>query len=327
MEAIITIAQRGEPLVSLDDRLSFSTTVPRHLVHRRSVAEVLLTDWRHVGENAFVCAAQWPRSHSFYRVRNGRHDPLLLAETIRQVGLLLCHDAFQMSTTDQFLMRRMIYDADLDGLRAGVAPAEIVIAVRVQRTRRRTRSTSAVRLDVEFFRDEDLIGQGAGWVVCIEPRLYYRIRSSQCPQATSGEPRPAPLPPADVGLLEPEDVVLGHCFAPGKWPLRILTEHPVLFDHPLDHAPGMLSLEGMRQASRAALGWPNAHLTACEATFLRLIELNQPSSITASVLRRSADSASALMTITQAGCVAAQGIVTITNISSGAPRPGTPRAA
>lgn len=325
MEAIITIAQRGGPLVSLDDRLSFSTTVPRHLVHRRAVAEVLLTDWRRVSENAFVCAAQWSRSHSFYRVRNGRHDPLLLAETIRQVGLLLCHDAFQMSTTDRFLMRRMIYDADLDGLRAGVAPAEIVIAVRAQRTR--TRSTSAVRLDVEFFRDEDLIGQGAGWVVCIEPRLYHRIRSSQCPQATSGEPRPAPLPPADVGLLEPEDVVLGHCFAPWKWPLRILTEHPVLFDHPLDHAPGMLSLEGMRQAGRAALGWPNAHLTACEATFLRLIELNQPSSISASVLRRSADSASALMTITQAGCVAAQGIVTITNISSEAPRPGTPRAA
>lgn len=327
MEASTTIARQGEPLVSLGDRLSFSATVPRHLVHRRAVAEVLLTDWRRISENAFVCAAQWPRSHSLYRVRNGRHDPLLLAETIRQAGLLLCHAAFQVSTKYRFLMQRMIYDADLDGLRAGVAPAEIVIAVRTQQTRRRTRSTSAVRLDVEFLRDEDVIGQGAGWVVCIEPRLYHRIRSPQCPQATSGELRPAPLPPADVGLLEPDDVVLGHCFAPGKWPLRIPTEHPVLFDHPLDHAPGMLSLEGMRQAARAALGWPNAHLTACEATFLRLIELNQPSSISTSVLRRSADSARALMTITQADCVAAQGIVTITNISAEDPQPGTPRAA
>jgi 2-oxo-3-(phosphooxy)propyl 3-oxoalkanoate synthase len=309
----VTLLDRVEQ-VSHHDRLSFSSTVARHLVHRRAVSEVLLTDWYRTGVNAFVCAAQWSRSHSFYRVRNGRHDPLLLAETIRQAGLLLCHEAYQISLEHRFLMDRMIYDADLDGLRAGATPAEIVLVVQVQELRRRTRLASALRLDVEFLRDKVLIGRGTGWVRCLEPLLYQRVRSPQCPQLTLREQQPAPVPPADVGLLESDDVVLGHCWQPGEWPLRILTEHPVLFDHPLDHVPGMLGLEGMRQASRAALGWPNAQLTACDITFLRFIDLGAPSSVRATVRQRSTASASLMMLLAQAGDTAAQGSVTITTL-------------
>lgn len=297
------------------DRLSFSTTVPRHLVHRHAVSEVLLTDWCRTGADAFVCAAQWSRRHSFYRVHDGRHDPLLLAETIRQAGLLLCHEAYQMPPEHSFLMDRMTYDADLDGLTVGAAPAEIVLVVRAQELRRRTRSVSVVRFDVEFFRDEAPIGRGAAWVRCVEPRLYKRIRSSKCPQVTLREQQPTPVPPAEVGVIEADDVVLGHCWQPGEWPLRILTEHPVLFDHPLDHVPGMLGLEGMRQASRAALGWPNGQLTTCDITFSRFVELGEPSSVRAKVRQRSATSASMLMVLAQAGHAVAQGTVTITNVA------------
>ena len=224
----ITMLDRVDELVSQRDRLSFSATVARHLVHRRAVSEVLLTDWRRTGADAFVCAAQWSRSHSFYRVRNGRHDPLLLAETIRQVGLLLCHEAYQVPSEHRFLMDRMAYDADLDGLWAGAAPAEIVVVVRAQELRRRTRSASALRLDVEFLRDDAPFGWGAGWVHCIGPLMYQRIRSPQCPQATARQQQPPPVPPAEIGLHEADDVVLGQCWQPGEWPLRILTEHPVL---------------------------------------------------------------------------------------------------
>lgn len=313
MDTITVLGRVGE-LVSQGDRLSFSSTVPRHLVHRRAVSEVLLTDWCQAGVNVFVCAAQWSRSHSFYRVRNGRHDPLLLAETIRQVGLLLCHEAYQTPPEHRFLMDRMMYDVDLAGLTAGAAPAEIVLVVRVQETRRRTRSVRILQFDVEFFRDGVELGQGTGWVRCIEPLLYKRIRSPQSPQVTSRAQRPAPVPPAEVGLLESDDVVLGHCWQPGEWPLRILTEHPVLFDHPLDHVPGMLGLEGIRQASRAVLGWPSAQLTTCDIRFSRFIELGEPSSVRATVRQRSAACASLLMVLAQGGHTAAQGSVTITNI-------------
>ncbi len=319
----ITVPSEAEK-GSRRDRLSFSATVSRHLVHRRAVCEVLLTDWCRTGVNAFVCAAQWSRSHSFYRVRNGRHDPLLLAETIRQVGLLLCHEAYQIPPEHRFLMDRMAYEADLDGLRAGGAPAEIVLVVRAQELRRRTRSASAVRLDVEFLRDETPVGRGSGWVRCLDPLLYQRIRSPQCLQETVREQQPAPLPPAEVGLLEADDVVLGHCHQPGEWPLRILTEHPVLFDHPLDHVPGMLALEGMRQASRAILGWPHAQLTTCDITFSRFVDLDEPSSIRAEVQQRATASACIAMLFSQAGHAAAQGNVTITSLRRDDTKPNVP---
>ena len=314
LDTITALGGVDEP-VSRRDRLSFSSTVARHLVHRRAVSEVLLTDWCQTGADAFVCAAQWSRSHSFYRVRNGRHDPLLLAETIRQVGLLLCHEAYQISPEHRFLMDRMFYDADLEGLRAGAAPAEIVLVVGVQQLRRRTRSACALRFDVEFLRDKATIGRGTGWVRCLAPGLYQRIRSPQCPQLTWREQQPAPVPPEVVGLLESDDVVLGHCRQPGEWPLRILTEHPVLFDHPLDHVPGMLGLEGIRQAGRAILGWPNAQLTICDITFSRFIDLGEPSSVRASLRQQSATCAGLLTRLVQAGHTAAHGGVTISNLT------------
>jgi hypothetical protein len=297
------------------NRLSFSATVPRHLVHRRAVSEVLLTDWCQNGTDAFVCAAQWSRSHSFYRVRNGRHDPLLLAETIRQAGLLLCHEEYQVPPGHCFLMHRMEYDTHLDALAAGAAPAEVVLAVRVQELRRTTRSVTALRLDVEFHCGTIPIGRGAGWVQCVEPVLYKRIRSAQRPRVRVPQQRPAPVPPAEVGLVEAEDVVLGLRRQPGTWPLRVVTEHPVLFDHPLDHIPGMLVLEGMRQAGRALLGWPKAQPTACDVTLSQFIEPDVPSVVHAEVRQRSEATATVLMALVQAENTAAQGTVMMNNIA------------
>lgn len=299
--------------VSQRDRLLFSATVARHLVHRRAVAEVLLTDWCQVDAGVFVCAAQWSRSHSLYRIRHGRHDPLLLAETIRQVGLLLCHEAYRIPSEHRCVMDRMTYHVDPDGLRAGSVPAEIVLMVRVQQSRRRTRWATGLRLDVEFLRDEVPIGRGAGGVRCLGPLLYQRIRSPQGPPMTVQEQQPPSVPPREVGLLEVDDVVLGQCHRPGEWPLRILTTHPVLFDHPLDHVPGMLVLEGIRQSGRALLGWPTAQLTTCDVTFCRFIELGEPSAIRATAQQRSPARADVVMTLVQAGHTAAQGTVTITD--------------
>ncbi|MBP5935265.1 hypothetical protein F3K43_03990 [Streptomyces sp. LBUM 1476] len=69
---------------------AWDRTVPRHLVHRRSVAEVLLTDALRVSDTRFLIAAQWPLRHSTFRPDpEGRHDPVFVVETIRQMGLLI----------------------------------------------------------------------------------------------------------------------------------------------------------------------------------------------------------------------------------------------
>lgn len=302
-------------------RLSFSATVPRHLVHRRAVSEVLLTDWCQSGTDSFVCAAQWSRSHSFYRIRNGLHDPLLLAETIRQAGLLLCHEAYQVPPGHCFLMHRIEYDTRLDAMAAGGAPAEVVLAVRVDELRRRTRSVTALRLDVQFHRATIPVGRGAGWVQCVEPTLYKRIRSAHRPRVSVQERRPIPVPPAEVGMVEAGDVVLGLRRHPDAWPLRVVTEHPVLFDHPLDHVPGMLVLEGMRQAGRALLGWPKSQPTTFDVTFAQFIEPEVPCAVRAEVRQRSDATATMRMALIQAESVAARGTVTMNNIADGGMSP------
>nr|WP_160159916.1 AfsA-related hotdog domain-containing protein [Streptomyces sp. SLBN-31] len=52
-----------------------TSTVPKELVHRASVAEVMLTDWARRSEDHFTLAAQWPRGHSFFTTIDGCHDP------------------------------------------------------------------------------------------------------------------------------------------------------------------------------------------------------------------------------------------------------------
>lgn len=75
--------------------LSWERTVDRALVHRDAIAEVLLTDIVQLDETSFEVAAQWSRSHRVYRPdRDGRHDPMLLLETVRQTGLALSHHGF-----------------------------------------------------------------------------------------------------------------------------------------------------------------------------------------------------------------------------------------
>ncbi len=55
---------------------NLTTTVPKELVHRAAVAEVMLTDWERVDDTRFKVAAQWPRGHSFFTPIDGRyHDP------------------------------------------------------------------------------------------------------------------------------------------------------------------------------------------------------------------------------------------------------------
>ncbi|WP_268254571.1 AfsA-related hotdog domain-containing protein, partial [Streptomyces humidus] len=52
--------------------------------------------------------------------------------------------------------------------------------------------------------------------------------------------------------------------------------HPVLFDHPADHVPGMLLLEAARQSAHAATHPRPGLPTSLDATFTQYVELDTP---------------------------------------------------
>ncbi|MDO0939458.1 AfsA-related hotdog domain-containing protein [Streptomyces sp. DG2A-72] len=71
------------------------------------------------------------------------------------------------------------------------------------------------------------------------------------------------------------DVVLSPIGQPNSWQLRVDTRHPVLFDHPTDHVPGMVLLEAARQATAATAGRPVIPLDIT-SEFKRYAELHTP---------------------------------------------------
>lgn len=291
-------------------QLSFNSIVPRHLVHRKALAEVLLTDWCRTGDHSYLAAAQWPRGHSLYRVVNGYHDPLLIAETLRQTGILLAHSGEGVPLDWKFIMDRMVISAHPGGLRAGLIPADIIIEAELIPLRRDTRSAMYRRIETRFLHDGRLFGAASAWMRCIAPPVYARLRGERL--QTTVDPITVRLPaePHSVGMSTEADVVLGAALGAGVWPLRVRTEHPVLFDHPQDHVPGMLVFEGFRQAGRALLGWSDAQLAGSDITFSRYLELDRPSIVLAHPVQQpTAAEATLTVTVMQDNATAVTGTV------------------
>ncbi|MFF6829487.1 ScbA/BarX family gamma-butyrolactone biosynthesis protein [Streptomyces longwoodensis] len=263
---------------------SLTTTVPKEYVHRASVAEVMLTGWHRRDEHRFTVSAQWPRLHGFFATVDGHHDPLLVAETIRQAGLLLAHTEFAVPLGHQFLMWDLSVDTRPEHLLITSTPAAPEIEVTCTDIKRRGTTISGLHLDVVIRRDGHTAATGAASFNCTSPAVYQRLRAARI-----GHSAPAPLPltsplaPQDVGRLSPTDVVLSPTPQPDHWQLRADTRHPVLFDHPVDHIPGMVLLEAARQATTAHLGQPCLP-TAIHSHFTRYAELDTPCLITARTL-------------------------------------------
>ncbi|MFI1970048.1 hypothetical protein BLA24_18495 [Streptomyces cinnamoneus] len=269
-----------------------TTTVPREFVHRAAVAEVLLTGWRREGEDRFLVTAQWPRGHSFFTPVAGaggrRHDPMLVTETIRQVGSLIAHAEFDVPLGYQFLMWDLSVTTHPERLAVGPVPAELVLEVRCSDVRRRAGTLAGLRYDVVLRRDGAIAATGNASYTCASPEVYRRLRGNREPGLPT---RTAPaVPPELVGRHSSFDVVLAPAASPaggpadasaagraGRWLLRAEGDHPVLFDHPVDHIPGMVLLEAARQAS-AALAPAASAVTPASFTssFHRYAELDLP---------------------------------------------------
>ncbi|MFI1458270.1 ScbA/BarX family gamma-butyrolactone biosynthesis protein [Streptomyces roseus] len=265
---------------------TWTTTVPKELVHRAAVAEVMLTDWERQDDTHFTVTAQWPRSHSFFiPVHGTHHDPLMAVETFRQVGALLGHAEFGVPFGHQFLMRDLSIAVRPEQLVVGSAPASIDIEVTCTDVRRRGSRLAGLRYEAVLRRDGELAATAAASYTCIAPTVYERLRGDR---TLSGEqrrlPLTAPAAPQSVGRVSPMDVVLSPTDRPDRWFLRADTRHPVLFDHPVDHVPGMVLLEAARQAASAVLGDSAFLPVGMDSTFERYAELDAPCVIEARTL-------------------------------------------
>ncbi|WP_327726238.1 hypothetical protein OG250_46490 [Streptomyces sp. NBC_00487] len=258
------------------DHLALTTTVPKEFVHRAAVAEVLLTGWERTDDTRFTVRAQWPRAHSFFTAVEGRHDPLIAAETIRQVGSLLAHAEFGVPLGHHFLMWELNIAVHPEQLHIGAAPASLELDITCPDIKRRGRTLAALRYEAVIRRDGQPLATGSASYSCASPTVYQRLRTPHTPPTTHPRlPLTAPVAPQTVGRTSPTDVVLTPLTTPHHWQLRLDTRHPVLFDHPVDHVPGMVLIEAARQATATVLPHPLLPLSLT-STFHRYAELHTP---------------------------------------------------
>ncbi|MFI0510028.1 hypothetical protein RKD19_002010 [Streptomyces canus] len=256
-----------------------TATVPREFVHRVAVAEILLTGWTRAGADRFTITAQWPRAHQLHvSPDRSAYEPLLIAETVRQCGALLAHAAYDVPLGYQFVLQELRTDTRPEHLAVGSAPAEPVIDVTVTEVRRRAGRPAALRYEAVVRLGGERVGTGGIAVTWTKDSVYRRLRAGRTADTGSlrlPRPLPEPLPPETVGRVLAADVLLAPTARPGRRRLRVDTAHPVFFDHPLDHVPGMLLLEAARQAVRAHTG-PGRVPASFHATFHQYAELDEP---------------------------------------------------
>jgi hypothetical protein len=294
--------------------LSYESTVSRHFVHRAAVAEVLLTDWKLAGNNSFVCAAQWPRGHALRSISDGAFDPLLVAETIRQSGILLAHVGYAVPLGNAFLMRRLRFNCMPERMgAAGGRPLDLIVEATVREIQQGARRINGMRIDALLRTGDARIAMGSGWLRCVDPAVYRRLRRVTASDGPGLAPAVAPISPAIVGRPGVGDVVIGAGDGERGYQLRVPMDHPVFFDHAVDHVPGMLAIEAQRQAAVAAIGHPAARLVAVDAQFDGFLELDRACTVVPKVVAEQHGRWDVLVDIEQDQRYVVRGTVSLTS--------------
>ncbi|MCZ7440049.1 ScbA/BarX family gamma-butyrolactone biosynthesis protein [Micromonospora sp. WMMC241] len=289
--------------------MSYESTVPRRLVHRAAVSEVLLTSWHRTGDDSFVCGAQWPAGHRLYAPAGNSFDTLVIIETVRQAGILVSHEGYGIPRHNPFIMQRLRWRREAALLRGSDSPFNSAVTVRIADARVRPGGTAAIRFEFEVHRGRRCLATATGWARCVTPATYQRLRWGD---RTPGSMRPRPLEaaePAAVGRADPRDVVVAPPDGGHGAELRVPADHPVFFDHPLDHVPGMMIYEAMRQAASLAAKRPLS-MVGGTADFTYFIDIDQPCHVT-TTFKTGGEALEAAVQFTQNGRVAADGSVTL----------------
>ncbi|MFE7167134.1 ScbA/BarX family gamma-butyrolactone biosynthesis protein [Streptomyces sp. NPDC057616] len=289
--AVIPVATTASGGSALSERLhlSYLQAVPRHMVHRAAIAEVFLTDAVRTGEHSFLVAAQWPRDHALYSPgRDGTSDPLLFMETIRQALVYLAHAHYDVPLTHRFIGFGSEFEiTDPSALRVGGEPAPLVLEANWMWVGNRPPNRFGMRLEVVLTVGGRACGRGALHVVAVDDKRYAMLRGRGAKPRGAAVTGPAPralhrVHPSAVGRLRAKDSVLVRERTEGPWQLLVDVEHPIFFDHPSDHVPLMVTLEGFRQLGHLVLhpggsGPGTGHtLLGMEADCLAFGELDQP---------------------------------------------------
>ncbi|MFD9813373.1 ScbA/BarX family gamma-butyrolactone biosynthesis protein [Streptomyces sp. NPDC059080] len=228
-----------------------TSAVRKEFLHLSFDDSVFLTGCERRGAMEFALTARWP---GFIRAAESggvRHEPLVVAQTIRQAGLLIAHAEFETPLNHAMLLRTFGFRLDASFQPPEGVPVEVVLHASGAEQDRRGARLTGLRLQMELTTPEGMrIGSGATDFEWIAPAVYRRLRGNHVEAVRDQPPLPAPVAPERVGRHDPAEVALSPTERARRWQLRCDFSNRLLYDHPVDHAPGLVLIEAAHQAAR-----------------------------------------------------------------------------
>lgn len=277
--------------------LSVEQTVPRSWVHKRSIENVLVTEIRAAGENRFLCAGRIPTAHGFFNGagRTPRTDILFYTELGRQASLAISHAFLGVTSEDTFIFEGSEAAITAAAWRATPGAAGDLVLVEVSvtdATRRRNSALSRAVTEHVMWIGGEVVFRGTGAWTVQPAALYQRLRRGAAARST---PHDAPDVQGPSGFPLPEypgnRVISPIERQDGRVTATLIVDerHPYFFDHPCDHVPGMLLLEGCAQIARAAIAAAGSTSSTVPAVggydvnFAQFVECGVPATLMAEV--------------------------------------------
>ncbi|MFD5873144.1 ScbA/BarX family gamma-butyrolactone biosynthesis protein [Streptomyces sp. NPDC060322] len=267
--------------------------ISQEYIHLEDADKVFLTEWRRESDDEFSLTARWPAPAAGLP-----YDPRVLTQTIRQSGLVIAHAAYGVPLTDQTLLHYFDFTV-LPGFGTLGQPCDLSIAVSVTVPKTRGRSVSSLGMDVRVLLGDSMVARADSEFGWVSPRAYRRLRGEYLAIGWNTWPLPAPVEPRTVGRPAPVDVVLAAGDRPLRWELRNEVANTLLYDHPVDHVPGLVLMEAAHQAAHAALHPAPFEAIAVTSEFEKYAEFDRPCWIEAEVLPAAPGETSVLVTATQ----------------------------
>jgi 2-oxo-3-(phosphooxy)propyl 3-oxoalkanoate synthase len=283
--------------VATTDRveLSFEQTVPRALVHKRSLENVLLTEVGACAEDRFYCAGRVPAAHRFFNDagRSPHTDILFFTELGRQASLAISHQFLRVGPDDV-----IVFEGSEATLAPGAwtaalqaSPNDVLVEIHAREiTRCRHDVVSRVVAEHVMWIGGEQVFLGTGAWTVQPAALFQRLRrTSGCgPVATGTVPTgTSPTTRARLPRASGDNVVISPVRpgdAPDEWAASLIVDpgHPYFFDHACDHVPSMLLLEGCAQMALAVdTTASRASVASYDLTFGQFVECDRPATLTA----------------------------------------------
>jgi 2-oxo-3-(phosphooxy)propyl 3-oxoalkanoate synthase len=274
--------------------LSFETTISPREVFRSAPEQVMVTDHDWDPETQMLrVAAMLPRAHARWSdTLSPYHDIVLMAEVLSQTGVVGAARVLHVPLDSFFMPRQIkVVQEPLEHNRRGPDAVRMTLTVDVAastafKRRREGRPPGGwLRADCAIEqRPSGVCEVGCAWLT---DELYEMLRGPKAGRTGGDVYRPDAEPEERTGRGHPGNTVITR-LEPGDSPrtyrsqLLIDTSDPTFYDLPLDHVPGLMLLEAMRQAAtasaclRVGVAADAVHIHAVDLTFMRFAEVDEP---------------------------------------------------